>query len=387
MKKDKNAVCRESNHSRGRINIMLVITSISGAGSEFVVSALCKNLDHGRFNLYCCHLKNRGERGDELYRQGYNVVGLPGQNPESPGYLSFMKLRRLVNDKKIHILHTHDLQSLIDSSLVKILNPAVKLIHTFHFGNYPHLVKKYLYLEKIFSRAPDRLVSVGYNQKKTIADTFGIDQKKILTVLNGVSGHTPLLDRKYAEKFGSDIVIGSISTFFKQKGLCFLIEAAEKLRAHGVENVKVVLVGDGPLREDLELLCQKKGLLDYVFFTGWVRNANQKILPRFDIFVQSSLWEAFSIVILEAMAAGKPIITTNVGDNSNVVEHGKSGLVVNPGDSEALFQAVKRLLDDPDFRKSLGKNAQKVHGEKYGVEKMALNYERIYTSLSKAGSG
>ena len=84
---------------------------------------------------------------------------------------------------------------------------------------------------------------------------------------------------------------------------------------------------------------------------GWVTEAPARILPLFDIFIQTSLWEAMSMVILEAMAAGKPIVATEVGENRHVIKHGESGFLSQPGDTKAMAGYVERLLNNADTQK------------------------------------
>ncbi len=101
-------------------------------------------------------------------------------------------------------------------------------------------------------------------------------------------------------------------------------------------------------------------------------------LPEFDVFFQPSLWEAMSIAVLEAMAAGRAIVATRVGENRHVIEHGIDGLLAEPGDLDGMTKALARVVGDADLRRRLGDAAAKKASEQFTVDHMARAYERMY---------
>jgi len=373
---------REYCDKHRKISLLLVIDSLWGAGAELVVCNLCRHLDKEIFDVSVCHLKSQGIRGKELQASGFDVFGLP-KSSLKVDYLSFLKLRRAVKDREIDIVHSHSTDSLIDASLCKLTMRGLKTVHTFHFGNYPNYEKKYLTLERIFCRIPDRLVAVGNNQQKAIQKTFNISDSRISTVLNGVvkkEGNTDVvISKRLVQK--NRVIIGSISSFVEQKGLTYLLDVALALKRKGRDNIVFLVAGDGPLRNELESKCRRLGIEDMVFFSGWVQNADTQILPLIDIFFQPSLWEAMSMVILEAMSAGKPIVATDVGENGLLIDNGRSGFIVKPRDVEGMISALEKLIHDDILRDRFAAAAK----EKYELcgteEKMIKNYEKIYTEV------
>jgi glycosyltransferase involved in cell wall biosynthesis len=143
----------------------------------------------------------------------------------------------------------------------------------------------------------------------------------------------------------------------------------------------MILAGEGRLRRELEAQAHSLGLQDHVRFLGWVSAASRRALPACDIFVQSSHWEAMSVVVLEAMAGAKPMVITAVGENPRVVINEQSGLVVPARSPQALADALGRLLDDHDLRHKLGAAAQQRFGELFTVQQMVHNYEKLYAQL------
>ncbi|MBE0700341.1 MAG: glycosyltransferase, partial [Acholeplasmataceae bacterium] len=114
-----------------KTNVLLLISSISGAGAELVVANLCRNINRHHFNVSVCHLKERGEKGEKLLSEGYDIVALPVLKQKKKNYFSFLSLRRLLIEKDIHILHSHDSASFFDCASAKLIFPKVKTLHTF----------------------------------------------------------------------------------------------------------------------------------------------------------------------------------------------------------------------------------------------------------------
>lgn len=255
-------------------------------------------------------------------------------------------------------------------------------MHTFHRGNYPNYVKRYMLMEKLFCRAPERLVAVGIEQRESIRKTYGIAPDRIVTILNGVELTEPSVEQAWQERLGymRRPVIGTICTLIEQKGITYLLETASRLRQQGSDAV-FVIVGDGPLRGELEEKCRQLGLDDHVFFAGWKPNAASTMLPLFDVFFQPSLWEAMSMVVLEAMAACKPVVVTNVGDNCHVVENEMTGLVVPPKDIDAMARALDKLIDSKELRDRFGEAGRRRFEQHYTARAMAQRYEELYTDI------
>jgi glycosyltransferase involved in cell wall biosynthesis len=142
-----------------------------------------------------------------------------------------------------------------------------------------------------------------------------------------------------------------------------------------------MIAGEGVLRPALESQAKQAGLEREVKFLGWVPEAARRALPVCDIFVQSSRWEAMSVVLLEAMAAGKPIVTTAVGENAHVVENGISGFVVPPQQPRALAETLGKLLKDASLRTSFSAAARKRFEQHFTVERMIGEHEKLYREL------
>lgn len=363
-------------------NILIVTSSLEIGGAERVIANLAKYIDRSRFNVSICHLKERGVIGDELQALGFRVLGIRHYHDPVRRYLSFLGLRAVVRSHHIDLLHSHTTQSLIDAGLCRLTTAGLRTVHTFHRGNYPHHKRRYLFLERVFSRVCDRLVAVGIEQANKIRAVFKPRPARVHVILNGVEDIDAAGDAEWSARLRSDsrLVIGSISTLIEQKGISFLLDTAAELKRRG-ENPLFVVVGEGELRPTLEAKCRELGLAESVIFTGWVAQAASRMLPVVDIFFQPSLWEAMSMVVLEAMAAAKPVVVTDVGDNRHVVDDDQNGFVVPPRDVRKMADALQDLIRSKEKRARFGRAGRAKFEAHYTARSMAQQYEAIYTQL------
>jgi glycosyltransferase involved in cell wall biosynthesis len=149
------------------------------------------------------------------------------------------------------------------------------------------------------------------------------------------------------------LVVGFIGWLLPIKGPLHLLHAMEKVWQQHPE-AQLVFIGKGELDVDLRSASRKCGGNGRVRFLGW-RHDVEEIMPIFDIFVLPSLNEGMGRVLVEAMAAGKPVVASQVGGIPDLVQHGENGLLVPPGDEQALAEAIRQLIDDPEKAKAMGR--------------------------------
>lgn len=365
----------------GKIRVLLTAAGLHFGGAEIVIRHLVKSIDSRRFDVSVCCIKDLGAIGEELVREGFDVVTLPKSRTRSGRYLTFIKLLKLIRQRNVDVVHTHTTDALADAALCRLVFPRFRLVHTFHFGNYPFASRQKLRIERAFARFADQLIAVGNVQREQIAATFELPKDLIARVWNGIpSGPTESNGTLRASLGATDrVIIGTIATLIPQKGLADLLIVASRLKQSNSKALFVV-VGDGALRRELEAERDRLGLQDTVLFAGWVKNAARTALPDFDVFFQPSLWEAMSIAVLEAMAAGKPVVATRVGENPLVIEHGKDGLLVEPRDIDEMTAVLVKLSSDPATRLRLGSAAATRVARDFSVAQMARAYEAVYAN-------
>lgn len=375
-------------YMKRKINVLQVIPSLFIGGAERVVHSLASFCDPGMFNVRVCCIRGMGDIAEELAQTGIDVFQLSKFARYNSKYLNFLNLNNVLSHCKPDIVHTHCTGSLLDIGPLYFLKKAAPLVHTFHFGNYPHIEKKYLYAERLFAKRATRLVSVSESQRSSLIDCLRLNPLSIETVFNGVS-ENPFIEDRNAKRDAraelgfneDDLIIGAVAVLSVQKGIAHLLDAAvDVMKAR--PRVKFLIVGGGPLLDSLRDKARALGISGKVHFTGWRRDA-QKLLTVLDIFVSSSLWEGLPLAILEAMAAKKAIIATTVGDNTSLISDHSTGLLIPKADPGALAKSMIELIDDQALRARLGQNAYCFFSANFSIKKMVDSYEKIYIKTTE----
>lgn len=300
------------------------------------------------------------------------------------------RLVKFLRRESYHIVHTHTSKGGFVGRLAARVAGVPVIVHTahgfaFHEGSPAGPRLFYSALERIASHWCDRIVSVS-EFHRLWATRLGIcGPQKIIAIPNGVAeaARTQQVDpTELRSQLGAqpgDVLILSIARLAEDKGIKYLIEAAAMLPAKG-RSTHTVIAGDGPARGRLQQLAESLGVMERVTFAGF-RDDVGDLLEACDIVVLPSLREGLSISLLEAMAAGKPIITTTIGSQVEVASHAEMACLVPPADAPALSKAILRLFEDPALMARLGANARTVYEIFYSEDRMLQAYQKLYADL------
>lgn len=211
--------------------------------------------------------------------------------------------------------------------------------------------------------------------------------ERIVTIPNGVAlpsssglASVPAAD----DPRGDGPLVGMVGRLSWKKGYEFALAAAVKLKER-VPGVRFDIVGDGEQRPELEESAQRLGLAGTLRFLGQRRDVPE-LMRTFDCYVLSSVIEGMPNALLEAMALGRPVVTTSAGGSAEVVRDGESGLVVPPGDPDALANAVERVLRDADFARRIAAAGERRVRENFSLDAMLRAFDGLYRSeLARAG--
>jgi glycosyltransferase involved in cell wall biosynthesis len=224
----------------------------------------------------------------------------------------------------------------------------------------------------------DRFVNQGY-----------VRHDRAITVLNGVpipkAVNRDWLKNHARQELGLSndaLVIGTVGRLVELKNQAILIELLPRMLSQ-FPQLKVVIIGGGPLQGPLEELAKRLHVQDHVVFAGQRKNVGQ-LLYAFDVFALPSLTEGLSIALLEAAAAGLPIAATNVGGNPEIVKHMETGLLMNAADKESTESVLATLLGNPNTRARLADQAAHWVKENASIESMCDAYDRLYLDALKA---
>jgi glycosyltransferase involved in cell wall biosynthesis len=300
---------------------------------------------------------------------------------------SLWKLHRMLQAGRYQLVHAHGFKAATLARLPARAN-GVPCLVTVH-GDLAHgaggrLAVFYRGLERHFAPWTSGYITVSAWLARLLEDSFAVPGERISVIPNGIAAGFSGSSGDDGLPFdGPAPVVGTVARLAPQKGVAYFLQAAAQV-SRQMPEARFAVVGDGPLRGELEAMCRKLGLAERVVFTGH-RNDVPALLRRFTVFVLPSLSEGQGITVMEAMAAGCPVVATNTGGVPELVKHGCSGLLTEPGRADQLAQAMLCLLRDPRLRQELAGQAQS-SAARYGLEPMIRETAAVYRRIM-AGRG
>ena len=378
-----------------KINILYVITKLELGGAQKQLLSLARGLDKERFNPYIITAYD-----GLLVDTAKDIPGLRLircrflERPIRPvkDILTLFFIYRFIRNNSIDIVHTHRSKAGILGRLASKISGVRTFIHTAHgwsFHDYQSGIAHYFYLflERLWAQFSSAIIVVSqWGKGRAVQQLAGRQDryKLIRYAINYEEFKNKTAVSQTRKELGlseTDLVVGMVACFKPQKSPLDFIKLAAVVKKD-LPDIKFVLVGDGILRKKVCALINKLNLSEQIVLTGW-RNDIAAILSCLDVFVLTSLWEGLPIAVLEAMAAGLPVVATDTGGISEVVVHGKTGYLVKPRDIQALQRRLKELLMKPDLRKDFGKLATfTLEHNDYSLNNMLKNTTQLYLDLS-----
>jgi glycosyltransferase involved in cell wall biosynthesis len=321
--------------------------------------------------------------GRELRKEGYEVVEWHRRRRRD--FALFIRLAALMRRKRIDILHCHDELSWFYGVIGAWLGGVSRVLVTMH-GRRSDISGRHLWEQRFLANLTTTVVSVSQHLREQIINEVRVSPAKVITIPNGISLEPQKSEREKRRQARAILdlpqdakVVGAVGRLAAVKNLDLLIAAAAEART-AIPSLYVVLVGDGPCKKRLVEKVTSLGLNEMVIFAGLRRDV-EALLPGFDLYICSSDYEGVSLSILEAMAAGKTVIATSVGGNKEIIQHNKTGVLVEKGNRQALSQTLIDLFSDASRRRWLGQQARSVVETKYSINRMIHAYERLYQTM------
>jgi L-malate glycosyltransferase len=373
-----------------RPSVAHVLHRLDLAGAEVLAADLARKLgERYRFVFLC--LDGVGPLGEELDSQGFDVIDLKRR----PG-LDRSVARRLkdaVREHHIGLLHAHQYTPFFYAALSRRFASSPPILFTEHGRHYPDQRKlKRILANRWLLKPTDRVTAVGRFVARALTENEGIASERIDVIHNGIDPDAfPPADqatRARARRMlgidGRTPLVMQVARFHPVKDHHTAVRAFARV-VEQVHDARLCLVGDGEQRQATEALSAELGIHDHVDFLG-VRDDVDSLLPAADVFTLSSVSEGVSVTLLEAMATGLPIAATDVGGNSEVVEHNKTGLLSPRGDDRALADHLTDLLQDPAKRRAFGEAGRARLLDRFTQDRMHRAYARLYARLLGTGS-
>ena len=380
-------------------NIVHVVHSLQMGGLENGLVNLVNRLDHHRFRQIVCCLTTAGKFAERINHSAVDVIEL---NISESGFrLPLLRLATLFRKVRPDVVHTRGWPT-VDAAFAARLAGVGHIVHGEHGREHsdPNGINwKRNQIRRAVGAFVDRYVIVCRFFREWLASACKVRDEKIVYIPNGVdtesfhplngalpAGSGTTVDTRERQKLRKRIgvpdvlLVGIVGRLDPVKDIATVMRAFQQLQPT-VPPAKLVVVGDGPLRVELEGLAQRLRLESSVIWLGERRDIPE-VLRCLDIFVQNSVFEGMSNTILEAMASGLPIVATATGGNPELVEPNQNGTLVPVGKSEDLAASLRQYLIDERLRLDHGSESRKRATEEFDLSLMVSRYAELYESLS-----
>lgn len=363
-----------------QFTILHTIEGGGPGGAETVLFQLASNLNPDRFRSIVLL------SSDDWLKKQLGTQSIETTLVKSKAWYDFrlpMAMTKLIRKEKVDLIHSHLSDQNFYSCIAALLTSR-KIVVTYH--GTPGLatqsrVRSAIKLWTVRNVANSVVVVSDF--LRGVLESLGFPPQKIVRIYNGVnmkmfiSGSGGRL-RKELRLADDAKLVGMVANLRESKGYEFFVQAARQV-ADSVPEARFLAVGekDTGIAKQLESLVLRLNLNDRFFFLGF-RSDVAEILQNLDVFVLSSVSEGLSIATIEAMAAGKPVVVTRSGGPQEIVQDGRTGILVEPADPAALGSKICEVLRNPELAASLSRNARAEVEEKFSLKKMVSEYEALY---------
>jgi glycosyltransferase involved in cell wall biosynthesis len=361
--------------------LLLIIPTLDRCGAEKQLTLLAAGLPRDRFDVHVCALTRGGPYLQALADHAIPATVIGKSWKADP--LAFWRLRRHIRKLAPQLVHTW-IFAANAYGRAAALSAGVKKIVAAERCVDPWKSRPQLALDRYLARRTQRIV-VNSSGVRDFYVQRGVPEDKFVLIPNGVAPAPPgtettreaLLDELGLPRDAR--LIGAVNRLWPQKRVKDLIWAADLLKCVR-DDAHLLIIGDGPHRWRLQRYRDQVEIADRVHFLG-ERDDVPRLLPHFDCLWLGSAYEGQSNAIMEAMAAGIPVVATDIPGNRDLVVHETTGYLVHVGDRGAFGRVTQSILDDPQLRQRLGQAAKERMQREFSVERMVQGHARLYAQL------
>ncbi|MCD6400708.1 MAG: glycosyltransferase [Anaerolineales bacterium] len=368
------------------MKILHIISSLSSGGAEIYVRDLAAQMVQDGHDVCIAYVSDATSLGRSYdFQEDFKAqLDHKGVRYEKVGHScrrwlwrGGMRLRQIFKEFRPDIIHTHLYYGVFFTAFA---HSGIPVVYTHH----NHRLGKGKYLYPILNKIVNQYVGISRDCAKVLCSAGA---KDVATIYNAVNVDRLLVKESWEDKDTVQLI--SVGLLSPQKNFTLLINAMDTLykrRRDLKRKVLLLIAGEGPLKDVVQQQIDSVGLSKQIILLG-NRNDIPQLLHNADVFTLSSDWEGLPIALLEAMMTGLPSVVTDVGGCRDVVEDCSAGIVVPPGDAEALANALERMVSDASLREKYGKNSL-VNAKKFSIANATSEHLSLYEKvLSYNGTG
>jgi glycosyltransferase involved in cell wall biosynthesis len=382
--------------------ICQVLHSLDIGGAEVLADGLARHLaDQFRFVFAC--LDDVGSLGERLRADGFSV-GLVNRKVPGIDWKCGFRLAAFLREHKVDVIHAHQYTPFFQSLVSRLSYRRPPIIFTEHGRHFPDSRSaKRVAVNRLLLRNDDRIFGVGESVRQALIQNEGLAANRVEVIYNGVDlapffavRHNSELRREVRAELGlneSDFVVLQVARLNPLKDHLTALQAVERLANGGLgdaradnstpsRHVRLLLAGEGEQRATIEQFLRDRALERHVTLLG-ARRDIPRLLSAADAFLLSSVSEGVPLTLIEAMAAGVPVVSTDPGGIREVITDGESGLLTKPGDDAGLAERLSRLLD-PTLKEQICDAAFEVAQARFSLKTMHDQYRDVYDDLSRS---
>ena len=379
----------DTSQSSGRpIRVMHLLHTVAYGGVETVILNWIRDMDQSSFRVDLACFANPGATEqpflDAAKEYGHTPPTIPW-NRRKPIFKASRAVAQMVRDHQIDILHTHNTYADCVGAVVRRMT-GVKTLTTLYV--LADLGWKRNLLRSINLRAIRSFDAITAHCQETYdhAIRLGIPANRMRTLISGFKGAPVDLpaDERSQSRISQGIsdetvLLAYLARFYPEKAHSRLLRTFYRIHERAPQT-HLWLVGVGPLEDEIRRECTELGLDDAVTFKGFSDDL-PRLISEIDIQVHPSDMEGIPLALCSGLAAGAPLVCTDVGGVAEVIKNERTGLLVQHGDDEAFIQAVMRLIDDTDLRTKLGNGARAFIRDEFSLEKAVADLEQTYRDM------
>jgi len=367
--------------------VLHVISRLGVGGVENQLRLVCAHYERNGLTPLVCCIRGKEEIGQEIEREGTEVIALGRKDVHRFDPSLVLQIYRILTHRGVHILRTHQYEAGFYGRLAALLAGTPVRIPSFH-NIYRRRKRHRERVNHVLAHFSDAIVAVSECVKSEILRYDRIPAEKVRVIYNGIDpaeSQGKVREEQVKSALGlapQSRILGTIGRMKIQKGQGFLLEAFAGLRRR-MDDLSLLIVGDGPLRSDLQEQAEALGIANEVHFAG-ARRDIYSLLCIMDLFVFPSLWEGMPTTIVEAMAAEKAVVASDIPPIREIIPSPDLGVLVPPGDAKSLEHALEQTLKDKARLQKMGKLAREYATSTFHIRRVVSQYQELFREIEAA---